>query len=73
MDTPEKGREQNGARTPCGTSACFSSVLPGDGRLEGRESSLWGIPTLRILPRSFLSSALAFVIKMFAGCKKSEK
>jgi len=27
-------QKQNGTRTPCGTSASFSSCLPGDGRPE---------------------------------------
>jgi len=36
----EAARKQNGARTPCGTSASFSPCHPGDGRREACDPPL---------------------------------
>jgi len=60
-------RPQNGARTPCGTSAVFPQSLPGDGRLEvrdprgrGAKTRTWGEVSATRL-RFLSSECLQFV------------
>ena len=65
---------QNGARTPCGTSACFSPDPPGDGGREGVDPVLGGRSGLGRRDDDLASKmpypSLFLVMAVSAFCKK---